>query len=437
MANTNSPNISGGNLATPSAVSIYFSIMAPSAIILILGSILLITLTDFSTTQVGSLLTLVGLTLLSSFYFVFNKLGSATEQLFKYAQELESSKKVDITARLDASQAGFYLPVFNALNNKSERVDSLLTEIYASSARLMPMAEEINNAHHSLRQKAVMQDQMGNNLNSAFSQIYEAAMSLHEDLSVISEDVKSSNNSVNEANNGATKTCASIQQLTEHLDNATSHITQLQKDSNQINDIIDVITSIADQTNLLALNAAIEAARAGEQGRGFAVVADEVRTLAEKTGASTQEVRDMVARIQEGTSAVSESMEIGARSSSETLTMSTEASEQLNQTLSSISSINNLTKNLIVASTRQQEIAEKARGEIGAMVDLNADVVHGNEEQEITGEDMNKLAIKLKSLLDTFDFNDAVWNDAARTPVRASAQPDDANRSKGPSAELF
>ena len=327
------------NNESPSAMSLFLGLMGPVLAVALVGILLLI----FTTEHGGSLTTSLVILLLAltaaGYFAVWFKFSRGFGNLSNYAQHSEKQGKIDIQVRLEQDGAGIFNDMFAKINNKNQKIDEHLTEMYASCARLTPMASELNATHHDMLLKAEKQQSVGNSLNSAFAQIFEATMSLHDDLKQVAEEVNSSNSAVDQASASAKRTSKSIQQLIEHLEKATSHIAQLQKDSNQINDIIDVITSIADQTNLLALNAAIEAARAGEQGRGFAVVADEVRTLAEKTGASTQEVRDMVARIQEGTAAVSESMEIGTKSSNETLELSTESMEQL-ETITPINGLN-------------------------------------------------------------------------------------------------
>lgn len=397
-----------------SAPILFFRIFGVSLVILVLGTLSLVLFTDLNMTQtmisLGTCVLAAGL----AYFQTYRNVYKGIEELLKHEAKLMKGTHIDIKSRLNEETAGIYKPVFAALNHVMQQIDDKLTEIYLSSARLDPMSTEYTEMQHTMQQKNILQEQLGNNLNSAFSQVFEAAMGLHEDLSKIFDEVSVSNKTVKEAHVGAAKTSKSIQQLSSHLAAAASHIEQLQKDSNQINDIIDVITTIADQTNLLALNAAIEAARAGEQGRGFAVVADEVRTLAEKTGASTQEVRDMVARIQEGTNAVSQSMEVGTKSSTETLKLSNESSEQLTNTLNSIASINELSKNLITASTRQKDISSKAQGEIHSVVELNKDVIDRSHSQEISAEDLTNLSVRLKSLLDTFDFNEKIWDDGKR-----------------------
>ena len=393
---------------------LFLSLMGPGMFVLFLGAGLLVALTDFSNTQLSGLIMLLALVFGISFYQVYRLIYVGMEQLFADVANISASNEVDMKSRLATHSAGLFKPVFDIFNDQRQRIDDLLTEIYASTARLTPMSEELNSTYQTMQQKSSLQDQLGNRLNSAFGQVYEGSMELNENLQQISQELDKSDNIVKSAHDSSRKSEESIKTLTGHIDAASTHIEQLQKDSNQINEIIDVITSIADQTNLLALNAAIEAARAGEQGRGFAVVADEVRTLAEKTGASTQEVRDMVARIQEGTKSVSDSMNVSINASSDTIELSNDAASQLHKVLESIHSINQLSESLVNSANRQSEIAADSRQEIANMVALNHEVLESGKHQILTSEDMNKLSTKLKSLLDSFSFNNANWDDAVR-----------------------
>jgi len=372
---------------------------------------------------------------------IYRLLFSGLNRLVNHVNQLAMEHRVDMKSRLDERGAGILRPVFQIFNAQKNQIDELLTQLYASSARLHPMSSELANTYSTMAQKAVLQEELSHKLDSAFAKVSASSQTLYEYLENISEKVEDSHHKVEDANRFSQKTHQSLVELVAKLELAAEHILQLKHNSEQINAIIDVINSIADQTNLLALNAAIEAARAGEQGRGFAVVADEVRTLAEKTASSTQEVREMVAKIQDGTNSATSSIQNSVEASQDSLALAEDASNQLTQTRHNITEIKNISEKIREQAHQQQRISTVAQEEIGNMVELNQAVVAESSEQELRVEDMLKLAERLKSLLDAFNFNDAIWDTKPRPKKREEqfrrSQPAGQDLNDDDSVELF
>ncbi|MBW0295152.1 methyl-accepting chemotaxis protein [Shewanella xiamenensis] len=150
-----------------------------------------------------------------------------------------------------------------------------------------------------------------------------------------------------------------IQQLSESVKNAVAVIEKLSVNSANIASVLDVIRSIAEQTNLLALNAAIEAARAGEQGRGFAVVADEVRTLASRTETSTQDIQRMIEELQRGVNDAVKSIESGASLTHSTVTLASQTQDALDQILNSTSKVSEMSTQTATATEEQTHVTEE------------------------------------------------------------------------------
>lgn len=198
-----------------------------------------------------------------------------------------------------------------------------------------------------------------------------------------------------------------MQNLLVEVQNTTDVIHQLEGDSHRIGKVLEVIHSVAEQTNLLALNAAIEAARAGEAGRGFAVVADEVRTLARRTSESTTEIQQIVGSVQQGAQQAVKAIATGRTSSDASMQQVTLAGDSLQQIASAVESIRDMNRQIATAAEEQTSVSEDISRNITEITEIT-DIAASNQQQvEHTAQasetlqqlsnDLNTLAARLQA----------------------------------------
>jgi methyl-accepting chemotaxis protein len=193
-----------------------------------------------------------------------------------------------------------------------------------------------------------------------------------------------------------------MNRIAEAVRESSSTIQTLGANSNQIGEIIAVIDDIADQTNLLALNAAIEAARAGEQGRGFAVVADEVRKLAERTTKATKEIATMIKSIQSDTNGAVSSMESGTKEVEEGVEITLKAGEALNEIVNNVQHVSDMISQIATASEEQSAAADQISTSIESIASVTKESATGAQQSSSACQELSRLALELREMVGQF-----------------------------------
>jgi methyl-accepting chemotaxis protein len=192
--------------------------------------------------------------------------------------------------------------------------------------------------------------------------------------------------------------------LTDQIQATARKISVLKENSENIGSVMEVIRSIAEQTNLLALNAAIEAARAGEQGRGFAVVADEVRSLAQKTQTSTEEIGSIIVQLQRAADEAHQSMNTSMSSVQETIETSTKVGESLERIRTNIDTINNMNHQIATAAGEQSSVANEVSKNITAIHTLSERVAENARIVSSNSDQLKNESSELKLQMDKFNI---------------------------------
>ncbi|MBU3020241.1 methyl-accepting chemotaxis protein [Aestuariibacter sp. A3R04] len=268
----------------------------------------------------------------------------------------------DLTIRLEAKSQDEVGELVKYFNRFMEKLQTVVKDIVNTSLPLADLAQNLSQLTDVTNQTIEVQQGAATKAKSAVDNMNESvgavAASAAEAATAADEASSASTNGQQVVNS----TVSSIQSLAKNVSDTAEVIRQLENDSNQVGVVLDVIKGIAEQTNLLALNAAIEAARAGEQGRGFAVVADEVRTLASKTQQSTEEIQSTIEQLQNAARSAVTVMASGTSQADASVVEATKAGESLTVITETISRISAMNGQIASSTDEQQAVATEIVG---------------------------------------------------------------------------
>ena len=269
-------------------------------------------------------------------------------------------------------------------------------------------AEELSVNGSQVADASKEQSNQSTHAASAVEEMSATANEMARNAQVMATTAQNLTTTAEKGGEVVTNSIVGMQNVGRTMNSSAEQINQLGQRSQQIGEIIRVIEDIADQTNLLALNAAIEAARAGEQGRGFAVVADEVRKLAERTGKATKEIASVIETVLTGTNEAVASMQAGTTEVQTGMDLVNEAGMQLSGIVDGVRQITEMVQQMAATIEEQTQTTEQIAGGIQAVAGLSQQNEGSVQQVASASNDLSKLATEMQNTLSSFKLN-ARW----------------------------
>lgn len=283
-----------------------------------------------------------------------------------------------------------------------EHLRGILHSIAEAANTVNSSANELSSFTQATNKRMQQQQAETEQTATAMNEMTATVAEVAQSASAAADSAKDADTYAANGNNIVMQSISSMSQLSDQIQKTAQVIGFLSNESQNIGRVLDVIKSIAEQTNLLALNAAIEAARAGEQGRGFAVVADEVRTLAQRTQNSTQEIEAMIATLQQGVKEAVNAMEIGINQVDDANDKANQAGQALKEIVSSVDSITELNTHIATAAEEQSSVAESINRSIIAISDIAEHSTASAAELSESVVNLTKLANSMRNQVSAF-----------------------------------
>ncbi|MFM5412136.1 methyl-accepting chemotaxis protein [Aeromonas veronii] len=310
----------------------------------------------------------------------------------------------DLTQRLKVQSQDEIGQLASAFNRFVERIQSVVSQVGETSNHLFSAVDKLHHLSehydHQMQGHSRETDQVVTAVTEMSSTAQEVAASASNAATATSDAARESD----AARGVVSGAINSINRLVGEVHTASGVIEQLAQETAKIGSVVEVIRGIAEQTNLLALNAAIEAARAGEQGRGFAVVADEVRSLAGRTQQSTKEINEMLQRLQGGVKQAVEVMQASEDRSQETVQEASYIASSLDSMVMAVSTINDMNIQIATAAEEQHAVSEEINKNLVAIQQIVSELTSAAVESNSTTRDLASTGDKLRKLVSQFRY---------------------------------
>ena len=329
-------------------------------------------------------------------------LTSITRPLSRVNDMLNIVSSGDLSRKLDESGQDEFALLSKNCNLLIDSLRNLIEGIVNRSSQLAAAAEQTSAVTAESTTAIEEQRNQVEQAASATTEMSSTAQSVLSSANDALGEIKHADDEAERVKTISGRNRATIEQLAGEVDSASQVINQLQQDSASIGGILDVIRGIADQTNLLALNAAIEAARAGEQGRGFAVVADEVRTLASRTQESTSEIQTMIESLQTGAGKAVTVMDTGKAKAADCVNQSEEADKALETITHAVHQAYDRSSQIATAAEEQSVVAHEISENLESIVTIAEQTTAGSQQTAASSSEVAKLSEELQQSVQEF-----------------------------------
>tara|TARA_R110001583_G_scaffold16561_22_gene67990 strand:+ start:155 stop:2479 length:2325 start_codon:yes stop_codon:yes gene_type:complete len=349
--------------------------------------------------SIAMIIGLVAVSLIVGFFFA----NVTTAPIIKLSEGInEIQVNSDLTKRLEVSSKDEIGMAANSFNLMLEKFHHDILQVSKASLEIATVSEETSviskQTSNTIFDQKNKTEQVAAAINEMSSTVQEVSININN----TAQASEQANNETNIGREMVDNTVNAIHELSEYIENASAVIHQVGRDSEKINSVMDVIRGIAEQTNLLALNAAIEAARAGEQGRGFAVVADEVRTLAGRTQQSTQEIQKMIENLQTGAVQAVKAMDESNEKAHAVAEQANQAGNSLTVIAEAVARINDMSTQIASAAEQQNAVNEEINKNIISINDLAEETATGAEKTTSSTNQLSLLAEQLNVMVKEF-----------------------------------
>ena len=331
-----------------------------------------------------------------------NTLDAVYEPINEAIETLEKVAAGDFTVKITKEYAGDHERIKNSINYVTDSLGKTLTEVSNVVSAAAKAAVEISSSTEEMAAGASEQSAQASEVASAIEQMTRTIFETTKNTTIAAEASKTAGSFAVVGGSVVKETIEGMIRISEVVKRSSDTVQDLGKSSNEIGEIVQVIDDIADQTNLLALNAAIEAARAGEQGRGFAVVADEVRKLAERTSKATQEIAVMIKHIQKNTEGAVQSMQQGTKEVENGHALAEKAGNSLNEIINGAERVVDIVTQVAAASEEQSSASQQITQNIELITNVTQQSAIGVRQIAQSAEELNQLTDNLQKLISGF-----------------------------------